>query len=137
MDIFDKGRHCEFCGRSENEVGKLISAPSGVCICNDCVEICADLIYNDADAASLAGQFSTVASLSEHKMVTLSELGNVADMGPQWDAGAQWLFFMPWYDYGNDYTAGYAHAHADIGWWTQTFASDAVIDRSELPDDLF
>lgn len=49
MDIFDKGRHCEFCGRSENEVGKLISAPSGVCICNDCVEICADLIYNDAD----------------------------------------------------------------------------------------
>lgn len=49
MDIFDKGRHCEFCGRGENEVGKLISAPSGVCICNDCVEICADLIYNDAD----------------------------------------------------------------------------------------
>ena len=104
---------------------------------DDYVDIVGKDIYNDADAASLAGQFSTVASLSEHKMVTLSELGNVADMGPQWDAGAQWLFFMPWYDYGNDYTAGYAHAHADIGWWTATFASDAVIDRSELPDDLF
>ena len=39
MDIFDKDRHCEFCGRSESEVGKLISAPSGVCICDGCVEI--------------------------------------------------------------------------------------------------
>ena len=49
MDIFDKGRRCEFCGRNENEVGKLISAPSGVCICNDCVEICADLIFDETD----------------------------------------------------------------------------------------
>ncbi len=49
MDIFDKGRHCEFCGRSEEEVGKLISAPSGICICNDCIDICSDLLYNEAE----------------------------------------------------------------------------------------
>ena len=49
MDIFDKTRHCEFCGRSENEVGKLISSPNGVCICDSCVEICADLLYNESE----------------------------------------------------------------------------------------
>ena len=103
---------------------------------DDYVDIVGRDIYNNTDASSAAGQFSTIASLSEHKMVALSELGNVADMGSQWDAGAQWLFFMPWYDYGNDYTAGYDHVHADIGWWTETFASDAVIDRSELPSEL-
>lgn len=103
---------------------------------DDYVDIVGRDIYNNTDASSAAGQFSIIASLSEHKMVALSELGNVADMGSQWDAGAQWLFFMPWYDYGNDYTAGYDHVHADIGWWTETFASDAVIDRSELPAEL-
>ena len=103
---------------------------------DDYVDIVGRDIYNNTDASSAAGQFSTIASLSEHKMVALSELGNVADMGSQWDAGAQWLFFMPWYDYGNDYTAGYDHVHADIGWWTETFASDAVITRDELPAEL-
>lgn len=46
MKTFDETRHCEFCGRSENEVGKLISAPSGVCICNNCVDMCCDLLYD-------------------------------------------------------------------------------------------
>lgn len=94
-------------------------------------------IYNNGDAGSLAGQFSTIAQMSTHKMVALSELGNVADMASQWNAGAKWLFFMPWYDYDNDYTAGYAHIHADIAWWQASFASDSVIDRSELPAGLF
>ncbi len=49
MEIKDRNRHCEFCGRSENEVGKLISAPSGVCICDACVEICADLLYGETE----------------------------------------------------------------------------------------
>ena len=52
MDIFDKNRHCEFCGRSEDEVGRLISAPSGVCICDGCVEICSDLLYNETEDKS-------------------------------------------------------------------------------------
>ncbi len=47
MDISDRIRHCEFCGRSENEVGKLISSPSGVCICDGCVEICNDMLYGE------------------------------------------------------------------------------------------
>ena len=101
------------------------------------VDIVGRDIYDNSDAGSIAGQFSAIAQMTTHKMVTLSELGNVADMASQWDAGAKWLFFMPWYDYDNDYTAGYAHQHADIAWWRTSFASESVIDRSELPSDLF
>ena len=101
------------------------------------VDIVGRDIYDNSDAGSIAGQFSAIAQMTTHKMVTLSELGNVADMASQWDAGAKWLFFMPWYDYDNDYTAGYAHQHADIAWWRSSFASPAVLDRQELPSDLF
>ncbi|MBQ1271504.1 MAG: ATP-dependent protease ATP-binding subunit ClpX [Clostridia bacterium] len=38
--------HCSFCGRSQDEVKRLI-AGSGVYICNECVQICADLIAEE------------------------------------------------------------------------------------------
>ncbi len=37
-------RRCSFCGRSEEEVRKLISGPNGVYICDECIEICGDII---------------------------------------------------------------------------------------------
>lgn len=37
-------RRCSFCGRSENQVSKLIAGPEGVYICDECVAICADII---------------------------------------------------------------------------------------------
>ncbi len=38
-------RRCDFCGKPENEVGRLISSSSGSCICNNCVDICMDILY--------------------------------------------------------------------------------------------
>ncbi|MCR5595734.1 MAG: ATP-dependent Clp protease ATP-binding subunit ClpX [Lachnospiraceae bacterium] len=35
---------CSFCGKSQNEVKKLISGPAGVYICDECVEICVDIL---------------------------------------------------------------------------------------------
>ncbi|MBR2020446.1 MAG: ATP-dependent Clp protease ATP-binding subunit ClpX [Clostridia bacterium] len=37
-------RHCSFCGRTEHQVNFLIPSPSGVYICDFCVEACSDLI---------------------------------------------------------------------------------------------
>ena len=37
---------CSFCGKRENMVKKLIAGP-GVCICDECVELCWDLLYDD------------------------------------------------------------------------------------------
>src|SRR4030088_2384824 len=36
-------RHCTFCGKSQHEVRKLIAGPT-VYICNECVELCMDII---------------------------------------------------------------------------------------------
>ena len=37
-------RRCSFCGRTENQVSKLIAGPEGVYICDECVALCADII---------------------------------------------------------------------------------------------
>ena len=43
---------CSFCNKTQDQVRKLIAGPSGVYICDECVEICADIIeeeYEDED----------------------------------------------------------------------------------------
>ncbi|MEY8436306.1 ATP-dependent Clp protease ATP-binding subunit ClpX [Atopobiaceae bacterium 24-176] len=49
MSDFDKGvgdeeLHCSFCGKSRDQVDKLIQGPDGVYICDECVETCTDII---------------------------------------------------------------------------------------------
>ncbi len=54
MSDYDKGAggdeelHCSFCGKSRDQVDKLIQGPDGVYICDECVETCADII-NEAE----------------------------------------------------------------------------------------
>lgn len=38
--------NCSFCGKSQKEVKKLIAGP-GVYICDECIELCNDIIYED------------------------------------------------------------------------------------------
>jgi ATP-dependent Clp protease ATP-binding subunit ClpX len=37
---------CSFCGKRQDEVKKLISGPE-VYICNECIDLCKDLIADD------------------------------------------------------------------------------------------
>src|SRR5512141_3241144 len=46
----DKLLYCSFCGKSQHEVRKLIAGPS-VFICDECIELCNDIIKEDGDAA--------------------------------------------------------------------------------------
>lgn len=41
-----KNLDCSFCGKSQNSVGKLIAGPD-VYICNDCVQLCQDILAED------------------------------------------------------------------------------------------
>lgn len=41
---------CSFCNKSEDQVLKLISGPNGVYICNECVDICAEIIEEELEA---------------------------------------------------------------------------------------
>lgn len=40
---------CSFCGKSENSVKKLLAGPSGVCICDECVETCMSILEYEID----------------------------------------------------------------------------------------
>lgn len=42
---------CSFCGKSQNDVRKLIAGP-GVYICNECIDICNEIISDDDQTAS-------------------------------------------------------------------------------------
>ena len=42
-DSADKLLYCSFCGKSQQEVRKLIAGPS-VFICDECVDLCNDII---------------------------------------------------------------------------------------------
>ena len=45
----DKEIRCSFCGKTQEQVKKLIAGPSGVYICDECVDICADIIDEEED----------------------------------------------------------------------------------------
>ncbi len=44
---------CSFCGKNQNEVKKLIAGPT-VYICNECIDICIEIISDDAQQDSTA-----------------------------------------------------------------------------------
>ena len=47
--------YCSFCGKSQHEVRKLIAGPS-VFICDECVELCNDIIREELDERTERGQ---------------------------------------------------------------------------------
>ena len=49
----EKVLYCSFCGKSQHEVKKLIAGPS-VFICDECIELCNDIIRDEAPADSSA-----------------------------------------------------------------------------------
>lgn len=46
--------YCSFCGKSQHEVRKLIAGPT-VFICNECVELCMDIIREEDKSGSIKG----------------------------------------------------------------------------------
>src|SRR6195256_1887787 len=51
----DDTLRCSFCGKSQNEVKKLIAGPT-VYICNECIDICNEIIADDQKSESLASR---------------------------------------------------------------------------------
>lgn len=52
---------CSFCGKSQDQVKKLIAGPENVYICNECIEICMDIVeeelYEGGDDEEIANDF--------------------------------------------------------------------------------
>ena len=49
---------CSFCGKTQDQVRKLIAGPSGTYICDECVGICADIIEEEDGEENLDGELN-------------------------------------------------------------------------------
>ncbi|TVQ81414.1 MAG: ATP-dependent Clp protease ATP-binding subunit ClpX [Bradymonadales bacterium] len=59
---------CSFCGKHQSEVKKLIAGPS-VYICDECIELCNDIIAEEYDAADTPSETQKVPKPAEIKKV--------------------------------------------------------------------
>jgi len=64
----DRLLYCSFCGKSQHEVRKLIAGPS-VFICDECVELCNDIIREEIQEKSVAGSRSNLPTPHEIKKI--------------------------------------------------------------------
>lgn len=64
----DNGKllYCSFCGKSQHEVRKLIAGPS-VFICDECVDLCNDIIREEVQEAESKGDSETLPTPKEIK----------------------------------------------------------------------
>lgn len=56
--------HCSFCGKSQHEVKKLIAGPN-VFICDECVDLCVDIIREENKQGSLLGRSDRIPTPKE------------------------------------------------------------------------
>jgi ATP-dependent Clp protease ATP-binding subunit ClpX len=59
---------CSFCGKSQDEVRKLIAGPT-VYICDECIDLCNDIIAEECDQEESFSSVSTVPKPAEIKRV--------------------------------------------------------------------
>ena len=68
----EKLLYCSFCGKSQHEVKKLIAGPS-VFICDECIDLCNEIIRDEAAAAGVE------ASLSRSDLPSPQEIRDILD----------------------------------------------------------
>ena len=44
QNVDPKDARCIFCGKSADQVGGMIQSPDGVCICDECISVCSDVL---------------------------------------------------------------------------------------------
>ena len=44
--------HCSFCGKNQDQVRRLIAGPGAVYICDECVDLCREIIDEETGTAS-------------------------------------------------------------------------------------
>ncbi len=54
-DINGKLKHCSFCGKSNEQVHRLVAGPSAY-ICNECIALCQEIVSDDYEIAEKGGK---------------------------------------------------------------------------------
>ena len=74
--------HCSFCGKSQNEVKKLI-AGRGVYICDECIEVCINIVADE--------------------MAEINKTEGISSTGPNLPSPSKIKEFLDQYVIGQDY----------------------------------
>jgi ATP-dependent Clp protease ATP-binding subunit ClpX len=69
--------YCSFCGKSQHEVRKLIAGPS-VYICDECVELCNDIIREELEGAGVSERESLPTPREIHEFLDKYVIGQQA-----------------------------------------------------------
>ncbi len=67
---------CSFCGKTQDQVGKLIAGPNGAFICDECIEICNEIL--DEEILEAEGGASAASDL-EINLLTPEEINAFLD----------------------------------------------------------
>ena len=51
--------HCSFCGKNQDQVKRLIAGPGAVYICDECVELCQEIINEETQSGARGGAAKT------------------------------------------------------------------------------
>ena len=62
----DKMVRCSFCGKTQNQVHKLIAGPNGAFICDECVDICTEIIEEDLMEKGLMPEYDEPEQEGKH-----------------------------------------------------------------------
>ena len=55
--------HCSFCGKNQDQVKRLIAGPGAVYICDECVDLCQEIINEESQAGKTAAAKAQRSSL--------------------------------------------------------------------------
>lgn len=70
--------HCSFCGKREDQVKRLIAGP-GVFICDECVDLCCDILQDDLLEDFDDSEFSEAIVAEEKKLLRPEEIKAALD----------------------------------------------------------
>ena len=78
-----KSVRCSFCGKHQEQVGRIIAGP-GAYICNECVQLCMSILEEDFDEAPTPTRICPTSSLLQRRSVTFWTSISLARKRPRW-----------------------------------------------------
>ncbi|MBO5805457.1 MAG: hypothetical protein J6R10_01185 [Tidjanibacter sp.] len=90
-------------------------------------------MYNRGSIQSISSLWAYINKYYPHKMVAMSELGNVVYIPQHLDADVTWSYFVTATDTANDFSENFPHAYATISWWNTVFADERIVTLRNLP----
>jgi len=69
VSYLSSGHRCSFCGRSQEDVDRMIAGPEGIFICNFCVELCHNLLHDEEDEDQPQNEFTLGRLLSPREIM--------------------------------------------------------------------